>query len=247
VEQKEKWFFEGMGIHTSNSDNFAKIPGSPIAYWISKAMLASFVKGVLVCKLAIPKQGMSTCDVNRFTKLWYEPKINDTNILFRKNHKKWVIYNKGGEFRKWYGNRDSLVYWNENGEKLRENNATLRNQDSYFHEFIAWTKISSAETGFRDFEEDFLFDGAGGSLFLNDNKNKMYFLGCLNSCVCNYILSIISPTLNFNESHIGNISIMISADFQTSVTELVIKNITISRTDWDSFETSWDFKRHPLI
>lgn len=248
-DMKQSEFFNKKNYYYPDQSNFTKIPGMPVAYWVSDNFLNAFTNGIPMSSLATPKQGMSTCDVNRFVKLWYEPSIFNTNIYNKKNHSAWVVYNKGGDFRKWYGNRDYIVNWHGNGDLLKANNAALRNQDSYFDDFIAWTKISSSSTGFRNFESDFLFDGAGGSLFLNDEKNKKYFLAFLNSKVNNQILNIISPTLNFNESHIGSLPIIFPKENSVilNVNSLVEQNISISKSDWDSYETSWDFQRHPLI
>ena len=178
VEEKEKMFFDRVGEYISSQDFFDVIPDSPIAYWASKELLNDFKQGKSASEYASPKQGMSTCDVNRFTKYWFEVLSYDTNIFDKTNIKKWVRYNKGGNFRKWYGNREYVVYWGENGDSLSSNGALLRNRDVYFQPFLAWTKISSAGTGFRKFEDYFLFDGAGGSLF---NKNcgieSNYLLG----------------------------------------------------------------------
>ena len=168
VEEKERMFFDRVGEYISSQDFFNVIPDSPIAYWASKELLNDFRQGKSASEYAFPKQGMSTCDVNRFTKYWFEVLSYDTNIFDKTNIKKWVRYNKGGNFRKWYGNREYVVYWGENGDSLSSNGALLRNRDVYFQPFLAWTKISSAGTGFRKFEDYFLFDGAGGSLF---NKN----------------------------------------------------------------------------
>ncbi|MDE6670948.1 MAG: BREX-1 system adenine-specific DNA-methyltransferase PglX [Ruminococcus sp.] len=247
IEQKEKWFFENMGYYTARQENFSKITGSPVAYWLSDNFIKAFENGISISELGTPKQGMSTCDVNRFIKLWYEVNIEDTNIIDNLNYSKWIRYNKGGDYRKWYGNRDSVVLWNENGDLLKSNNALLRNRDSYFKNFIAWTKISSAGTGFRNFEDNFLFDGAGGSLFIDNEEFKLYYLALLNCIVSDKILQLISPTLNFNESHIGNIPVIIDENEKPNVDKLVQENIEISKKDWDSFETSWDFETHPLI
>lgn len=247
IEERKQAFLSEKGSFTAQQDNFSKIPGSPVAYWVTDNFFQVFENGELISKNATPKQGMSTCDVNRFVKLWSEVDITKSNLFNTKNHNRWVRYNKGGEYRRWYGNRDYVVLWNGNGNLLKANKAALRNQDSYFDEFIAWTKISSTLTGFRNFESDFLFDGAGGSLFLNDNKEKNYYLGFLNSKPCSVILNIISPTLNFNESHIGSLPLIKKSEYFAKVNELVEKNIELSRKDWDSFETSWDFKRHPLV
>ena len=248
-QSKEDMFLIGDNRYESSSTNF-KIPDSPIAYWASKRLLDDFENGKLVSKFASPRQGMSTCDVNRFTKLWFEVSIYNTNIIDHKNISCWVRYNKGGNFRKWYGNREYLVYWGDDGSTLLNNGALLRNRDVYFEPFLAWTKISSAGTGFRRFERDFLFDGAGGSLF---NKNcgidDDYLLGLLNSKVTTLILNLISPTLNFNENHIGSIPVIRCAnrEIKNKINALVNRTTTLSKSDWDSFEISWDFKRHPLI
>lgn len=232
---------------TANQENFSKIPGSPIAYWVSDSFTKSFEIGNSISESATPKQGMSTCDVNKFVKLWHEVNLTDTNIHDKNHRDMWIVYNKGGEYRRWYGNREYVVLWHKNGDWLRENNAALRNQDAYFKEFIAWTKLSSSRTGFRDFEEGFLFDGAGGSLFLNDNRLKKYYLGYLNSKICSYTLNVISPTLNYNESHIGALPMIVDENMKAEVEELVTHCIDISKADWNAYETSWDFSRHPLV
>ena len=248
VDVKEKWFFECRGEHVAKQENFAKIPGAPVAYWVSKELIGDFDNGLLLSDFGKPSQGMSTCDVNRFTRLWFEPSVYETNIKEKNNIHKWVKYNKGGEYRKWYGNREYLVFWNNDGHIMQEEGALLRNRAYYFKSFIAWTKVSSANTGFRFFEDYFLFDGAGGTLFLYDESNIPVFLGLLNSTVAAKILNVISPTLNFNENHIGSIPVIeMSNEDKSKVTELVYQNIYISKSDWDAFETSWDFTKHPLV
>lgn len=245
---KEQAFLnKNYNAYNITKTNFSKIPGSPIAYWVSKNMLKVFENGNPVSKNATPKQGMSTCDVNRFVKLWNEVDITKTNLFKSTNHNGWVKYNKGGDYRRWYGNREYIVLWNGNGNILKSNNALLRNKDSYFKDFIAWTKISSSGTGFRFFEKDFLFDGAGGSLFINNEQEKDYYLGFLNSKICSFILNIISPTINFNENHIGSLPLIKSQKNNESIANIVNNNIQISKADWDSYETSWDFKRNPLV
>ena len=250
VEEKEKMFFDRVGEYISSQDFFDIIPDSPIAYWASKELLNDFNQGKSASEYASPKQGMSTCDVNRFTRYWFEVVSYDTNIFDKTNIKKWIRYNKGGNFRKWYGNREYVVYWGENGDSLSSNGALLRNRDVYFQPFLAWTKISSAGTGFRKFEDYFLFDGAGGSLF---NKNcgieSNYLLGMLNSKVNTLILNLISPTLNFNENHIGSIPILKCEDQKVieNISNIVNHAADLSKLDWDAFETSWDFQIHPLL
>lgn len=231
-------------------DNFEKIPGAPVAYWVSEAVFEAFTKGIVMGKLAEPRQGMSTCDVDYFTREWYEVEISKTNVEKNEKNKKWIKYNKGGAYRKWYGNRENLVLWNNDGDLLLKKGALLRNKDVYFKKFIAWTKISSAGTGFRWFEDNFLFDGAGGSLFIvSEYLNEYYCVALLNSSPIRMILDIISPTLNYNENHIGSIPVLFEKVQENSkfIEEKSKENIRISKEDWDSFETSWDFKKHPMI
>lgn len=241
-------FHNRRNWHYVKQSNFAKIPGAPVAYWVSKELIGDFDNGLLLSDFGKPSQGMSTCDVNRFTRLWFEPSVYEANIKEKNNIHKWVKYNKGGEYRKWYGNREYLVFWNNDGHIMQEEGALLRNRAYYFKSFIAWTKVSSANTGFRFFEDYFLFDGAGGTLFLYDESNIPVFLGLLNSTVAAKILNVILPTLNFNENHIGSIPVIeMSNEDKSKVTELVYQNIYISKSDWDAFETSWDFTKHPLL
>lgn len=246
VEQKEAWFFSDMGVFYKQQEKYLNIPGSPIAYSLNDILVEVFAKSPKISQYASPKQGMSTCDVDRFIKRWYEVDVNKTNIYVNSNTV-WVKYNKGGEFRRWFGNREFLVYWNNEGNELKANNAALRNRDVYFQRFLAWTKVTISATGFRWFEDAFLFDGAGGSLFVKEPVNELYLLGYLNSIVSAEILKVISPTVNYNENHIGTIPIMIDEKHKTEVIELVNRNISLSRADWDAFENSWDFKRHPLL
>ena len=249
-EGKEEMFLDGQNRFSARQDNFEKIPGAPVAYWVSEAVFEAFTKGIVMGKLAEPRQGMSTCDVDYFTREWYEVEISKTNVEKNEKNKKWIKYNKGGAYRKWYGNRENLVLWNNDGDLLLKKGALLRNKDVYFKKFIAWTKISSAGTGFRWFEDNFLFDGAGGSLFIaSEDLNEYYCVALLNSSPIRMILDIISPTLNYNENHIGSIPVLFEKVQENSkfIEEKSKENIRISKEDWDSFETSWDFKRHPLV
>ena len=247
VEDKEKMFFSEYGIFNMVQDNYKFVPQKPIVYGISKQLLSVFRNGIRLSEIAKPKQGMSTCDVNRFAHFWYEIDINRSNCSSYDN-KIWVKYNKGGSYRKWYGNREYVVFWDKDGSALKENDALLRNQDVYFEPFIAWTKISSANTGFRYFESECLFDGGGGSLFVNNTNDTSILLAYLNSKVCVEVLNLISPTLNFNENHIGMIPFLSETnEYRNSISPLSEECKKISKEDWDSSETSWDFDTHPLL
>ncbi|MDD4493491.1 MAG: BREX-1 system adenine-specific DNA-methyltransferase PglX, partial [Eubacteriales bacterium] len=258
VEQKEKWFFEGMGTSNADSSNFAKIPGMPMAYWISSAMLAAFETGTLLGSMADSKQGLATADNDRFLRLWHEVLLSDTEFdstsieAAQKSQKKWFPYNKGGEFRKWYGNNDYIVNWQNNGFEIRnfkDSNGKIRsrpqNTQYYFQECFSWSLVSSGVAAFRYKPGGNIFDVAGMSCF---SKNELlYLLALCNTNIVMKILEIIAPTINYQCGDIANIPVIYVEEEKMRIEKITSNNINISRTDWDSFEISWDFKLHPLI
>jgi len=258
VEQKEKWFLEGMGHHTATADNFAKIPGMPIAYWVSEALLDAFKNGELLGSIAASKQGLATADNDRFLRLWQEISVERTQFNAKNSMEaeasgsKWFPYNKGGEFRKWYGNNDFLVNWEHDGQEIRnfrdssgKQRSVVRNPQYYFHESSSWSLVSSGVAAFRYKPIGHIFDVAGMSFFSNE---KLYYLLALcNTNVVMKILEIVAPTINYQCGDIANIPVISSNDETENIESVVEFNISLSRADWDSFETSWDFTRHPLI
>jgi type II restriction/modification system DNA methylase subunit YeeA len=244
--------------YTFNQKNFSKIPGSQIAYWVSQSIAEIFSESKLG-EIADVKVGLQTGDNNRFLRLWFE--VSDKNIKFNaktreeaKNSKlKWFPYNKGGDFRKWYGNNDFIVNWYNDGYQIRNfynANGKLRsrpqNMNYYFMESVTWSKISSGSIAFRYKPFGHIFDVAGTSFFA-DSVNLMYFLGLVNSKVVLEILKLISPTLNYEVGHISNLPIINNDESKGKILKIVKENIEISKCDWDSFETSWDFSKHPLL
>ena len=253
VEQREQRFFEKRGVFYATQDNFSKIPGSPIAYWAKKSVFRAFEMGKKTETLAQPKQGMATADNNRFLRFWYEVEKSSL-LLVCKNHeeaassnKMWYPYNKGGGFQKWFGNNWYVINWKNDGAALRNfKGSVIRSPQYYFQECGSWCKITSSEFSMRYIPKGFLFDVAGCSLF--SSKETLYYLiGYMNSAVNKHILSFISPTLNFEVGHISSLPIIIDEDKQARVEEIVTYCIKLAKSDWDSFETSWDFKRHPLV
>lgn len=241
-------------LFTCSQSNFSKIPGSPVAYWVSEKFLEAFVKGTMLGNLADSKQGIATADNNRFLREWFEVDINKTNFSAqshedaKQSNKKWFPYNKGGEFRKWYGNNDYLVNWENDGLELKNfKKSVLRNPNYYFCESVSWSKISSGSIAFRYFPNGFIFDVAGCSIFYKSDTVMNYHFGFINSCVAKSILSMISPTLNYEAGHIASLPIIRSNTQELKVGECVKMNVKISKLDWDSYETSWDFKRSPLV
>lgn len=258
VEQKEKWFFEGMGYYTAKQENFSKIPGSPVAYNFSKQIITAFSEYPKLSEIGITRLGMTTADNNRFTRFWYEPVVGkcffnaESEDDVFSSRKKWVPYNKGGKFRKWYGNLDVVVNWENRGFEIRHFaddrghiRSTVPNEEYYFKECATWSKISSGTIAFRFRPKGSIFDVAGACLYSSDKL--LYLLAFANSNVAMLILGTLSPTLNYEGSHIASLPIIVDDMRKGKIDEFVKENIEISKKDWDSFETSWDFERHPLI
>ena len=258
IETKEKWFLDRKGSFTANQNNFRKIPSSPIAYWVSAAMLKVFDTGTLLGKIADSKQGLATADNNRFLRLWFE--VECDHIKFNANDEndallsglKWFPYNKGGEFRKWYGNNDYVVNWENNGLEIRnftDAKGKLRsrpqNTQYYFRESFSWSLVSSGIAAFRYKPYGHIFDVAGMSCFSNNYLH--YLLALCNTKVVMKILEIIAPTINYQCGDIANIPVIVNDNLKDQIDNIVAQNIEISCADWNSFEFSWNFKRHPLF
>lgn len=252
VETKEKWFLEGKGRFVADQSNFSKIPGSPVAYWVSSAFLRAFDTGVLLGKIADAKQGVATADNNRFLRLWNEVSINKVSFHTHSHEEaaiareKWFPYNKGGDFRKWYGNNEFVVNWEHDGAELKQfKGSVLRNPSYYFKECFSWSLISSSVAAFRYKPAGQIFDVAGMSCFASE-KQLNYLLALCNTKVVMKILEVIAPTINYQCGDIANIPV-IQDGCTNGICEVAQENISISKTDWDSYETSWDFKRNPLV
>jgi hypothetical protein len=250
---KEEAFWGRDDRHIANEENFEAIPGMPIAYWANENIVDVFRKNKSLFDVADVKQGLSTADNDRFLKLWFEVSFNIVGIRCKDKNDalekrvKWVPLNKGGEFRRWYGNNDYLVNWENDGAELKTfKNAAIRNESFYFQDSITWTLISSSKSfGVRFSDNGSLFEAAGSSLFCNNEL--LYLLGLLSSKVATLFLEILNPTLNFSNGIISKVPYVAPNSRKTLIDKLVQENVIISRTDWDCFETSWDFKLHPLI
>lgn len=248
---KEEMFLDGENRFSARQDNFEKIPGAPVAYWVSEAVLKTFINSKMNT-LASVNNGFTTGNNDLFLRLWYEVRFE--NIKFGNESvdalysvsEKWFPYNKGGDYRKWYGNDEYLINYGCNGEEIKKyGHLVARSMKYQFRESVTWNKITSSTTGFRYKPTGTMFDVGGLSLFPNDFEFLNYFLAFCNSVVAKIILEIISPTLNCETGHVGALPIKIQREQET--TNITNECIESSRTDWDSFETSWDFKKHPLI
>lgn len=253
-DKNSGYFFE------SKQRNFSRIPGNPIAYWVSQQFIDVFDKGIKLGEFSKPRQGMATTNNDKFLRLWYE--VRNSNIGFglenleeTVGNKKWFPYNKGGEYRKWYGNNEYVVNFKNKGKEVCDyidatssvnSKGRVINREHYFHESITWTMISSSKFGVRYSPQGSIFDIRGSSIFLKGEK-IFYLLGLLASSVVWEILKFLSPTISFEVGVVAQIPIIINENQFPNIISDVKSNIQISRADWDSFETSWDFKKHPLI
>ena len=232
--------------YEQSADNFSKIPGSPVAYWASESMLHAFKVGAALASIASPKQGMATADNNRFVRKWYEPEFRKVALPFSPNLK-WYPYNNGGGFRRWFGFNTDVVNWENNGSAIKAfPKAYVRNERDYFKSGITWNAITSSDISVRFFSSGYIFSNAGMAIF-SDEHNLMVILSFINSAVAKAILSVLSPTLNYNAGDIANLPIIISENHDAQLMKMCKDCIRLSKDDWDSFEVSWDFQRHPLL
>lgn len=247
--------------YTAQQENFRKIPGMPVAYWVSESMRENFSLGQQLSEIAYPRQGMATTNNDLFLRQWYEVDINRIGFNLQNESQtigdiyKWFPYNKGGEFRKWYGNNDFVVNFQNMGDEVCRyidshsavnHKGRVINRDKYFSPSVTWSKISSGSIAFRYKTSGFIFDVAGTSIF-GDDKLLFRLMGFLNSKVNLSVLSCLSPTLNYEVGQICCIPILNRVMCDNDAYRRSIMCMNHSRTDWDSFETSWDFKKHPLI
>ncbi len=251
-EVRERAFLERTGANTACQDNFSKIPGSPVAYWASKNVLNAFVNAPALSSFCEPRQGLISGDNNRFLRLWYEVSADNTAFTYNPALK-WYPINKGGDFRRWYGNREYVLNWKNNGEEIksfRDENGKLRsrpqNLDYNFRRSLSWSLVTSGGFSVRYYDEAFTFNVAGISCFPKD-EHLLYLNGLLNSKIISTITQMLNPTINMNAGDVAKVPIMMSSEHKKCVEGIVASCISISRDDWDSFETSWDFNEHPFI
>ena len=228
----------------STAENFAKIPGSPVAYWVSEKMLNIFSQS-LMSKSASVQEGLKTADNDRFIRKWHEIDYTKTNILTIVNPK-WVRHTKGGMFRRWYGNNEDVLNYEDDGAELRSfKAASMTGIQNYYKQNITWSRITSGRSSFRYTPNGSIPNMAGLTLYANNNL--LYILGYLNTQIVQNCLDIMNPTLNYPPGTVASIPFDLKVDKKDIVEKIVSSNISLSRADWDSFETSWDFSLHPLI
>ena len=256
---KREAFLTDKFDFNANSDNFSKIPGSPIAYWVSEKTILAFEKADELRRFANVPKGLSTGSVDKFMRFWYEvfySKISfDTEDCSETigNGYKWYPYAKGGAFRKWYGNLEYVVNWENNGFEVKhfvdergKQRSRPQNTAYYFKKCLTYSAITSYKLSLR-YLDKCIFGGGGDSIHIIDDKNFYYIFGFINSLLQYKLLRIISPTINFEVEHLKKLPILIDENQKPKITALVLDSVNGTKDDWDSFETSWDFTEHPFI
>jgi hypothetical protein len=247
------------GYHLASGEDFAAIPGSPIVYWLSEKMRRSFRVGQPLGQVANLRQGLATADNSRFLRQWWE--VSHRRIAFsctsheeaKSSGARWFPYNKGGEFRKWYGNQEYVVNWENDGEEIRifgtENGGRPRsrpqNTRTYFSPSVSWSKISSGAPAFRAYPTGFIYDVAGTSIFSSSESERRELLAFLNSEVALQQLAAVAPTLNYEVGQVSGLPFAATTTRDNAIRSN--EAVTGARTDWDSFETSWEFSANPIV
>ena len=264
IEQKSERLLEALAdpdcgwFYRADADGFGAIPGSPIAYWCNRELYKAFLEGNPLRDITAPKKGLGTGNKDLFMRLWWETSL--TSICFNASNRKdalasncrWFPHNKGGEYRKWYGNCDYVVDWLDDGAAIKSYTneqgqlaARPQNTDCYFKECITWSKISSGKLAFRFKNEGDIFNEVAPALF-GERTLLVKLEAFLNSSVCDAVASILSPTLDFQVGQVACYPILESVLENADASDLVEYNTKLSHRDWVSFEESWGFRKHPL-
>ncbi len=250
-------------FYRRNAKTFTQIPGTPIAYWASDDLIRSFIEGQRLDSIAAPRQGLATSDNNRFLRKWWEVVPGHTarncsdRASAKQSGKRWFPIIRGGSYRKWWGEYDEVVNWFDDGREMKDAilskytylstpDFVVKNQNDYFKPAVSWSKISSSLASFRFAPAGMLFEVAGACMFAEPTELR-YLQGFCNSSIAEIDLNLMSPTLNFEVGQIGQLPIIECPAENNTICDVVEQLRVFSKTDHDSFETSWDFKRHPLV
>lgn len=255
-KEKHNQFFNKENYHYTDQYDFAKIPGEPVAYWLGDSFMKAFEQGRTLGELTVCRNGMKTGDNERFLRLWWEVNLSKANFIAEnvndayESGATYFPYNKGGEYRKWYGNNDYLINWYKNGEtvmgkaKLDGRHTQDYNQELKFMPLATWSLIT-VKPAFR-YKQNALSDIAGMSFYTSQDK-LLYYLGFCNSVIATEMIKLLAPTMNCQVGDIARLPILHSLSKEQEVNDLVTENINLAKEDFDSFENSWDFTTHPFI
>jgi type II restriction/modification system DNA methylase subunit YeeA len=249
------WFFE------ADQDEFKKIPGSPVAYWVSNKMRDAFKRGTPLMDIARPRQGLATSDNPRFLRYWQEVQIFgiefncSSNDLAKASRKKWFPYDKGGEYRKWFGNNFFVINWENGGEEVTALAAslygspsrTVKNQRHYFERGVTYTNISSAKLAARYSDAGFIFDQVGSKCFSESDETLLSVLGLLHSNSAEEILKVLCPSLRFDVGSLAKLPLLFGIYGPEEITRRTRALVDLAKIDWNAYERSWDFQSIPIL
>lgn len=252
---KEDMFLAEENRYTVNQDDFAKIPGAPVAYWVSQSVINAFKQAKPLGEQYDARSGLQTNDNTRFLRMWQEVNINRTSISKVSDGSKWYPHLKGGPYRRWYGNYDYVVNWENNGEEILQlatklygtPTRTAKSIEKYFLPGFTWSDVSTGLFSIRKTFSGCIFDTTAPTISTKNNNGtpSNELLGFLNTKVAQKMLSLLAPTIHYN---CGSIALMpVYYINNSTVKNMVDECVSMSKEDWDSFETSWDFKVHPLV
>ena len=228
-------------------DDFLLLPSAPIAYWAGNAVFSAFQKGKPIKSIASPVEGIKTGDNNKFLRYWFEVDANKTVLKNNTQLAKWYKHAKGGPYRRWYGNLEYVIDWQNNGERLRcFKKATISNESLFFSDAFTWSYISAGKISTRYVGNDVIYNNKGPACYCSKDIRN-YLLGLSNSVVFNYIISFWAATMDYKPGNIAAFPYLSAPASKERIDRLVEENIIISKNDWDSFETSWDFIVHPIV
>lgn len=240
VEERELEFLQRKGEFFSTQKRYSGIPGTPIAYWVKESVYEDFEKMPKLDAISPTKTGMTTGDNNKFLRIWYEVSSIKINSDFK-------FYSKGGPFRRWYGNIESVIEWKNNGYNVKQfKGSTIRNEESYFKKCIVWNLITSGDFSARAVYDYSCVMGDAAPA-THPKKNYEYILACLNSKPAQYLLNIMNPTINCSSGVLGIFPVGTCAEKAKIIESLSKENVTVSKADWNQFENSWNFTTHPLV
>lgn len=244
---KENMFLAGENRYETDQSNFSKIPGSPVAYWVSNRFIRAFSYSRLGDFVELV-EGIHTRDNDRFLRLWHEVGVNKSSLLNFSSSKKWFAYNKGGKARQWYGNNDYVIDWENNGKRIKNfKKASVGCCTHFFGEGVTFTSLTSSNNTFRYSPKGFLYDLSGPTFYPIQNKQLYYLLSIFVSKISPFFLKAINPTLSMQLGDVKKFPIIVEPKYTSAVETYAKENVFSSKCDWDSYETSWDFKRNPLV
>ena len=247
-------------LYETDQEKFNIIPSCAIAFWATNTQLDAFKKGKTIGSLYKTITGSSTGENAKFLRLWHEVSVSKVGLNLTSDYSgtgfKWIPCNKGGAFRKWYGNQEYVINWDDDGKELKEF-ATFKNHGNhwsrflkslncFYHSGITWSKITSASFSARYMPEGFIMESAANAI-MPDKKDELYLLALMNSAVVQQILKMLNPTINMQTGDITSVPVLDAGEYRERIDKLAAENVQLSKDEWNAFETAWSFLRHPFI